>query len=796
MKLYFMSQSVLRVVLVLTLSAPFFPQRAIIAAQGTTEASAGPIDEQTTAVGKQFFELIDLETPGLGKVRKLVQSSDYSAALDAYRDVLLDSLRTRDYGELINHWGGVSEADEMLKGMVRIQRHAGGVSRNQIGLPGAINWIKPTVDEILDEPPNVEPAARESSNRDWSTHLSSMHHMGSLVAAFAKTHDAKNATFWLRTWEDFVLHQKEAVNRADQKQYNALKASWGVLFVAWRMENFWVGLNALAKELPSDARAALPGPALARVLIFMSTDYAAVQVERLKNGSGAPNQFATAATCLMMEALGFMGGRQCPQWKEETVKFVSKYYRSINLPDGTNFEQAVNYNKGNPDLAIRMLRMYPQRPAWIEQSLPSARQSMLYIAAVIRNGSHHGALTRMGQDDRMEDERLRGFLKYLPDENVERILNHVYGDGRLPQPAFTSIAFPYSGYYVMRTGWGKNDAYSFFKASRRPRGHARNDNTAIHFICAYGRDLLVDGGSRTYGEHWINPYLISSFSKNTVQVDGKGQDAKQMGQGDRGPNTTADEPIANRWSTSARFDFAEGFYASGYEDPKIMVRHERQLIFLREAQIWIVTDRIRGESRKMPATETHSYTQTWKFPEDFEENQVCFDSATGVIRTTDPKGPNVSLRHFGLSTIEYLKYYGQEKPARGWIRVSGIAPLKAVDIHANWNGSGEQLLVTLIVPAKDTADRIKSVSATARNNERSVCGFTAELTDGTRIAYQAALNTALLQTETLQAEASALLTVKPTHGAVGGIVLDGKAVRCENAEQPINQSALSAFYSR
>ena len=581
------------------------------------------------------------------------------------------------------------------------------------------------------------------------------------------------------------MHQKGAVNKADQKQYNALRASWGVLFVAWRMENFWVGLNAIAKEMPANARAALSGPALARVLISMSTDYAAVQADRLKNGSGAPNQFAAAATCLMMEALGFVGGRQCPEWKEETVKFVSKYYRSINLPDGTNFEQAVNYNKGNPDLAIRMLRMYPERPAWIEQSIPLAKQSMLYIAAVIRNGSHHGALSRMGQDDRMEEERLRGFLKYLPDENVERILNHVYGDGHLPQPSFTSIGFPYSGYYVMRTGWEKNDAYAFFKASRRPRGHARNDNTAIHFICAYGRDLLVDGGSSTYGEHWINPYLISSFSKNTVQVDGKGQDAKQMGQGDRGPNTTADEPIANRWSTSARFDFAEGTYASGYGDPKIMVRHERQLIFLREAQIWIVTDRMRGESRKMPATEAHTYTQTWKFPEDFAENQVSFDSATGVIRTTDPKGPNVSLRHFALSPIEYEKYYGQQKPTRGWIRVSGIAPLKAVDIHANWNGSGEQLLVTLIVPSKDAADRIKTVAATEKGKDGFVCGFKMALTDGTRVAYQAALNTALLQSGTVEAEASALLTVEPAHGLAGGIVLDGKAVRCGKAEQKI-----------
>jgi hypothetical protein len=731
--------------------------------------------EQITALGKEFFELVDLQTPGLEKARGLVAESDFSAALNAYRDALLDDLKNRDFGEMVTHWG-VSSADEMLQGIVRLKRHAGGISKNNIGLPGAIDWVKPTVDEILDEPKNVEPAARESSNRDWSTHLASMHHMLCLVDAYAVGCDVKYAALWLATWEDFALRQKDAVRHADEKQFNSLGAGWGVLFVAWRMEGFWKGLNRLAKQLPADQYGALPGPELARVLISMANDHAAVQAVRLKDAKGAPNQIAHAASCLMIEALGFKGGKQTADWARITRDFVARYYRSINLPDGTNFEQAVNYNKGNPELAVSLLRMYgPGTPDWLEPFLPCARQTLLYLASVVRNGSHHGALTRMGQDDRMEDGRLRRYLKYLPNEDVERILNHVYGDGKLPPPSFSSVAFPYSGYYVMRTGWGKDDAYSFFKASRRPRGHARSDNAAIHFICAYGRDLLIDSGSSSYGEHKINAYLQSSFSKNTIQVDCKGQ----VWQDNRGPETSADKPIANRWLTSSRYDFAEGVYAGGYEDPKIMVRHERQLIFLRDPQIWIVTDRLRGETGTMSGTETHTYTQTWNFPEDFAPDQVTFDVSKKIIQTLDPKGPNISLRHFSSAQIEYEKYYGQENPMRGWIRVSGLDNLKAVDMHANWKGSGDQVLVTLIIPSRRMENRVAKVESFGSGQDTSICGFSLALKDGTRITYQAALNSAVLHAGSLEARASALLLTELPEGSSSGIMLDARAAQAD-----------------
>ena len=741
------------------------------------------------ALGKKFFERIDLGTPGLEKPRGLVEKGSYKEALDAYRDVLLDDLKKRDCGKMGLQWSGNSDADELMKGVARISRHAGGISKNNIGLPGAIEWTKPTVDEILNEPAGIEPESRESSNQDWSTHLSSMNQTNCLVIAYVKTHDPKYAAFWLATWGDFAMRQKKMVQLADQTKYHALNASWGFLFVAMRMENFWVGLLQVAKEMPRNQYARLSSTSLAEMLISMADDHADVQADRLKNTSGAPNQAALAAKVTLMEGLFFKGEKKASEWTNIARDFTVKYYGSINLPDGTNFEQAINYNRGNPDLAIGIFRVSgSNRPDWLKSLIPNIDATLHYLSGMIRNGTHHGALPRMGQDDSMHEKMFRNYLEYFPNDDLARILNHVYGDRTLPQPTFTSCAFPYSGYYVMRTGWGKEDAYSFFKASRRPRGHARNDNTAIHFICAYGRDLLIDCGSSSYGKHRINPYLQSSFSKNTIQVDGKGQDEKPAGMGTRGPETTGTEAIPNRWHTSSRFDFAEGFYASGYEDPKIMVRHERQVLFLRKQQIWIVTDRLRGESSQMPTNESHIYTQTWNFPEDFAENQVGMDAEGKTITTQNPASPNVSLRHFASFHLDYKKYYGNENPILGWVRVQGVHPLKAVSIHANWSGAGEQVLVTLIIPSKKGEERVKTIEPRNGSDAGAVGGFSLVLNDGTLVDYQAALNSAELKASSLAVKGADLLMVTPPHDLPGGIVIGGSQFLSDGKELPLTTS--------
>lgn len=756
---------------------------AKLAANG--QATPAEID----AIASQFFAMIDLHTPGLEKAAAAWQHHDAQAALDAYRDALMAHMVHRPMDTYPQP--GDTHADALMRGEITQYRSSGGMSINQIGQPGAIDWFKATIDKTEGVPTRLSATARASDDSDFATHLAGMYEFGALATAYAHTHDAKYARYWAAVWEDFALRhhpglQSMKARKVNLKVYHALPASWALFYCCSRQYSFWNSLITLAKAMSPAQYRDIPSASLARSLMLIGGENNAVILKAVVKAGGVPNQHAGGARRLVQNAMDLLGAKDAPTWLAAADKFFIHYYAFVNMPDGTSTEQAFNYNKANAT-GIRALALEfgDKQPDWLKAVVPAGTRTMRFLACSLRNGSHAGAFPRLGTDDRLQESLFRLLLPALPDEQVARIVDRVYGHDKLPPPSFTSVQFPYGGYYIMRTGWTRNDAYLFFKASRRPLGHHRDDNTAIHFLCAYGRDLLIDSGITNYNpQDPINKYVGSSWSKNTIQVDGCGQHIATMGQPGIGPDTTAAKPIHSRWLTGNQFDFAEGCYEFGYTNPDIHVRHERQILFLRHPLIWIVTDRMRGLDHAMPANEKHTYTQTWNFPTSFAKNQVQTDPGEQVIRTTDPAGPNVVLHNFGATPVTYTEYYGQKSPQwRGWVNIH--KPVPAVDVHATWTGRGEQLLVTAIDPCHKVNDEPMRSIKSFHSADPNIRGFDAVLTDGSTVAYRAALNTADLTAGTVHARGSVLLVTRSPDGTVHGVLLDATSLTIASKPLPL-----------
>ncbi|MEI6562661.1 MAG: hypothetical protein WCO68_11385, partial [Verrucomicrobiota bacterium] len=94
-----------------------------------------------------------------------------------------------------------------------------------------------------------------------------------------------------------------------------------------------------------------------------------------------------------------------------------------------------------------------------------------------------------------------------------------------------------------------------------------------------------------------------------------------------------------------------------------------------------------------------------------------------------------------------------------------------VDVHAIWEGKGEQLLVTLIEARKDERSRISKIEPLGGD---ALHGFRATLADGRVLTYQAALNEAPLKAESITLRGSVLLTLADAAGATRGIALDAR----------------------
>jgi len=85
------------------------------------------------------------------------------------------------------------------------------------------------------------------------------------------------------------------------------------------------------------------------------------------------------------------------------------------------------------------------------------------------------------------------------------------------EPKKTSVRFPYSNYFVMRSDWTPEARYLILKNGRYT-AHAHFDSLGFE-LCAFGNPIFVDPGVYIYGTPETIK-LMSTGSHNTISVDG------------------------------------------------------------------------------------------------------------------------------------------------------------------------------------------------------------------------------------------------------------------------------------
>jgi hypothetical protein len=434
---------------------------------------------------------------------------------------------------------------------------------------------------------------------------------------------------------------------------------------------------------------------------------------------------------------------------------MTEYLAASFYADGGMLEQSLNYTVGQVERLREVGRMLrPNPPPWLplladrvrgfDRFLGGVATPLLELPIIGNNSSNPPAAWTADAVRTAWFERKRREGPKIDGNNM----------------AFTSIAFPYSGYYVQRRDWQWDSPYLFFANARPARGHQSRDNLAIE-LHAYGRPLLVRGGSPPYGVKFlgekrqadldkIEEYLgeKSSLKLNTVVVDGYSQ--ARLG---KPADSAYETPVPGRWHATNAFDLVDGRYELGYGPPGDVeavdqaVSHERRVIHVRDFGCWVLSDSMHAKDHKK-----HAYSQVWKLPPlrgsndghnapvyGFAPEQVvCGD---GSIRTLDPNGPNLWLYHFSNQKISYQKYCEATDPYRGWYArfIGDLIP--AVDVHATWQATDRSVVTTLLWPTPGGAPPpIKSFVATGVEPAQDTSSFTATLKDGATLAFAESAN--------------------------------------------------------
>jgi hypothetical protein len=171
------------------------------------------------------------------------------------------------------------------------------------------------------------------------------------------------------------------------------------------------------------------------------------------------------------------------------------------------------------------------------------------------------------------------------------------------QPSVLSVGLPQTHYYVMRTGWEKDDLYLIIDGGL---AQDKPDHThgGILGLTAYGFGAQILPSYSVRYSHPDYPILKNSLVKSVALVDtmlqGRGwiQNNARTGFG-RWQKLPV--PSEQEWFTGSSADFFSAKH-DGFEDAG--VRYSRSVLFLKPA-CWLVID-------EFSSTSPHTYKQIWQ----------------------------------------------------------------------------------------------------------------------------------------------------------------------------------------
>lgn len=497
--------------------------------------------------------------------------------------------------------------------------------------------------------------------------------------------------------------------------------------------------------LAEGATSLIPAEDLARIVFSLMADTPEALLLRYFQPGAVPNQRVNGLHALYLLGSVFQEFKSAPELLTRTDHTLGRFADEMFYPDGAMLERSPNYNEsdavqireitavstnlpadsGVARLTAR-LRAYEKSTAWMANPLGALPRMATYSAPAYPELWRGGTVVDAWRTNTV----LKTSFLLSGDAEARSIWRGLLDSGQTV-PGTTSTALPYAGYYMMRNGWNSRAHYLYFANTPPGRGHRQLDQNGIQ-ITAFGRELLTIAGPPPYDATFVDnsqsadfpgfaSFLgeASTFKCNTVAVDGRSQNE---GNTTNNLATAAVRPVP--WLASRDFDFVEGTYAAGYGGTNVYnpllptgdtgasltnVTHRRSIVFLKQAGLWLVTDRMSSAG-----TNNRSYRQVWNFPArkdplqpsgptnltGFLPEEIQTDPAACVVRTTSSSGPNVSLHHLGPSPVRYETFTGSRTPYLGWYGagLSGVR-LPTKNIHAVFEGTGEQVLATVIVPS-------------------------------------------------------------------------------------------------
>lgn len=479
----------------------------------------------------------------------------------------------------------------------------------------------------------------------WNENLNRHFHFRDLSRAYWETGDERFAEALVEQWLDWIRSCPRPLLSSGNR---GPACTWQTLTTGIRLESTWP--EAFYRVLGSKAMTD------SAIVTIMKSIYE--QAEHLVRWPSGGNWLTEESIGLYTAGMLFPEFRRAKEWRRIAIE---RLYRQVDeevYPDGMEYELAPGYNCWVLRNYLNLLEraelngLEGEIPPDFKSKLEKMFNYLLYASTPQRqlpglNDSHPVDVRGL---------LLAGYELFPHREDFLFVAT----DGREGRPPEeTSHAFPYSGHYIMRSGWERDALYLLFDSGPFGAGHQHEDK--LHFVLhAYGRRLVLDAGNYKYDRSKWRRYIVSTAAHNTVMVDGHGQNRWRKRETYIWPKPW-DKPIPpgndTVWRSGPDLDYVKGTYRDGY-GPKgeIKVVHERHVLFVKPAKFFVILDVLTPEDEK-----AHLYEALFHL--DAEGAEVLDG---GAVRTTNEGSANLWILPLPVEGLSVRIVKGEEDPVQGW----------------------------------------------------------------------------------------------------------------------------------
>lgn len=443
--------------------------------------------EDDSAVAAELFDILNLDYPGLEKVKSEYQAGRPGAAASA----LVDYFKARtsvvnpevDVENTIMYTEDKRIAEQALEHRFCVRR---GHWYESVSGTAYTYWDFDDASGNINWDFHVEEAGQEFYQKHW--------HQWFKFLAWAQVYygDDKYFESWKEVYSDWLDTYPCPGPSGNHDTYG--NRSWHQLSVATRISN---QLDLFPYFITSSK---FSGSWMSTFLVEF---HKAVEFSRANPYYEETSNIRFAQqTAQANAAMLFPEFKKSSEWLSEVAPEISNQFSLQFYEDGVHTEMAPNYQLGVMDnfrAIYNVARVNGRLADFDAEYTEKMRNACIFLANYVwPDYTWEWFNDTFQQTKGVLLNNIKRYSELFPDENVLKYLASERKEGSVP--AESLISFPAGGYHILRSGWDGNESMLILKNNYNPENewHCHMDNGTFA-LWSKGRDFLPDPGVYTYG---------------------------------------------------------------------------------------------------------------------------------------------------------------------------------------------------------------------------------------------------------------------------------------------------------